>query len=448
MENLQQPLDEELEDRRRHNQRRSAEASGLLSLVVGPTDSGKTPWLLGSYRGLSDLSQKMQLFLWGHHSLEETISRLHQHRRSDGRDGDLGYPKENTQVVSTGAELYALVRPDTQVVFVDDLEHFDEDIVPALVTLSSRGRALRVYATGREIGTAGNPLRHVANLLCMADTVEKLQAVCAQCVRYSVRFAQPGTRTVRLVNGCVAGPEAHVRPGDSVQFEAWCRYHYLQARSERKQLDLLSRVAPRLKVVTGPMWSGKTRTLIYELKRCEHAGLNVEAFKHLFDNRRFPKHKKELWSHSHVGYPARAVGTSAEIEGLIGDGAEVIGIDEGQFFDQALVHLVERLANSGKLVIVAGLDMNFRGEPFGPMAELIALADELDKRRALCLLDATADPTATRTQKLVNGRPASWNDDEIIAVDKNEHVKYEPRCRCHHEVLESPSPIFEGSATT
>ena len=106
----------------------------------------------------------------------------------------------------------------------------------------------------------------------------------------------------------------------------------------------------------------------------------------------------------------------------------VVGIDEAQFFDDGIVDVIEKLADKGLRVIVTGLDMDFRGEPFGCIPELLARADRIDKLQAICMV---CGQPANRTQRLVDGKPANYND-PIVIVGAAE--MYEARCRAHHEV--------------
>jgi thymidine kinase len=106
----------------------------------------------------------------------------------------------------------------------------------------------------------------------------------------------------------------------------------------------------------------------------------------------------------------------------------VVAVDEAQFFDDELIQVVQELAHGGRRVLVAGLDTDFRGVPFGPMPQLMALAEQVDKLHAICMV---CGETASRTQRLINGRPARF-DDPVVVVGASE--LYEARCRAHHEV--------------
>jgi thymidine kinase len=180
-----------------------------------------------------------------------------------------------------------------------------------------------------------------------------------------------------------------------------------------------------IEVITGSMFCGKTDELIRRLRRATIARQKVQVFKPAIDNRYA---EKKVTSHAGNDYEAIAVVDSASIEKLIAKDTTVVAIDEAQFFDDGVVSLVRKLAERGIRVIVAGLDTDFRGEPFGPMPVLMALAERVDKLQAICMVCGEA---ASRTQRLVNGAPAHYND-PIVIVGAAE--MYEARCRLHHEV--------------
>jgi len=174
-----------------------------------------------------------------------------------------------------------------------------------------------------------------------------------------------------------------------------------------------------IEVVCGPMFSGKSEELIRRLRRAEIAGQRVLIAKAQIDDRYDISHVV-----SHSGHRIRAVGVAdpASIE-RYAEGCDVVGIDEVQFFDPGVVDTCVRLADTGLRVIAAGLDTDFRAEPFGPMPELLARAEIVDKLQAVCHRCGGA---ATRTQRLVDGRPAPFSGDtiQIGALDA-----YEARCR-------------------
>lgn len=186
-----------------------------------------------------------------------------------------------------------------------------------------------------------------------------------------------------------------------------------------------------IEVITGSMFSGKSEELIRRVKRAKIARQTVQVFKPMLDNR---YSEEEVVSHN--GEKVRAVGvdSAAAVLAAARPETEVVAIDEVQFFDREIVKVCSWLANMGKRVIVAGLDQDFRGEPFGSVPELLALAEYVTKLQAICV--KCGNP-ASRTQRLVNGRPAAY-DDPVILVGAQEH--YEARCRKCHEVPRADKP--------
>ncbi|HQV69906.1 MAG TPA: thymidine kinase [Thermoflexales bacterium] len=178
-----------------------------------------------------------------------------------------------------------------------------------------------------------------------------------------------------------------------------------------------------IEIVCGCMFSGKSEELIRRVKRAEIARQKVQVFKPVIDTR---YGLGQVSSHSGAHVNALPALNAKEVVEQLDPGADVIGIDEVQFFDAAIVQLIEDLAEQGKRVICAGLDMDFRGEPFGPMPDLMVRAEEVTKLSAICV---RCGAPATRTQRLINGQPAAY-DDPIILVGASE--AYEARCReCH-----------------
>ncbi len=187
-----------------------------------------------------------------------------------------------------------------------------------------------------------------------------------------------------------------------------------------------------VEVICGPMFAGKSEELIRRIKTLSYAHQKIIAFKPSIDNR---YDKTAIASHDGEKYQAMAVKNVEEIEKNITPDVQVVAIDEVQFFGNPIVPLVEKLADKGIRVIVAGLDTDFRGEPFGPMPELLARAEFVTKLTAACTVCGCA---ATRTQRLVNGEPAKF-DDPVILVGAKE--SYEARCRKHHIVPNKPRDI-------
>ncbi|MUV37408.1 Thymidine kinase [Lentibacillus sp. JNUCC-1] len=184
-----------------------------------------------------------------------------------------------------------------------------------------------------------------------------------------------------------------------------------------------------VEVICGSMFSGKSEELIRRIRRATYGKLNVRTFKPAIDNR---FKGDSVVSHDGSSAIARPVERATDILEHVDDDVDVIGIDEAQFFDEALEPVAESLADAGKRVIVAGLDTDFRGEPFGAMPRLMAMSEAVTKLNAIC---PVCGSPASRTQRLINGKPASYND-PIILVGASE--SYEPRCRHHHEVPGKP----------
>lgn len=181
----------------------------------------------------------------------------------------------------------------------------------------------------------------------------------------------------------------------------------------------------RIEVICGSMFSGKTEELIRRVRRARIAKQEVQVFKPTIDTRYAVE---RVMSHNGQDHGAQPCTSSDEISRCIDPATTVVGIDEAQFFDAGLITVVAKLASHGIRVIVAGLDLDFRGEPFGPMPQLMSLAEEVMKLHAICVV---CGEDASRTQRLVNGQPARY-DDPIIMVGAAE--AYEARCREHHVV--------------
>jgi thymidine kinase len=185
-----------------------------------------------------------------------------------------------------------------------------------------------------------------------------------------------------------------------------------------------------IELICGSMFSGKTEELLRRIRRAEIARKRLQVFKPAIDHRygieRVASHNGVVRSDAVV------VANAAELLSQIETDAEVIAIDEVQFFDWQIAEVCDHLADQGKRVIVAGLDQDFRGEPFGPMPLLLAMAEQVDKLHAICVV---CGAPATRTQRLIDGRPARY-DDPIILVGGSE--SYEARCRHCHEVPGKP----------
>lgn len=186
-----------------------------------------------------------------------------------------------------------------------------------------------------------------------------------------------------------------------------------------------------IEVICGSMFSGKSEELIRRVRRAEIARQRVQVFKPCLDSR-----YGSGTVNSHDGRAADAVGINraAEIFDHLQDDTTVVAIDEAQFFDPGIVDVVRKLVESRDIrVVIAGLDMDFRGEPFGPMPELLAQAERVDKLHAICVI---CGHEASHSQRLINSQPANY-DDPVILIGARE--TYEARCRHCHEVPGRPA---------
>ncbi len=184
-----------------------------------------------------------------------------------------------------------------------------------------------------------------------------------------------------------------------------------------------------IEVICGSMFSGKTEELIRRVRRAQIARQRVQVFNPLLDAR---YGVEKLASHNGVSLAAVGVEDARQILGLVEENTQVVVIDEVQFFDLPITDVCGELAAQGRRVIVAGLDTDFRGQPFGPVPVLMAEAEAVDKLQAICVV---CGGPATRTQRLIDGEPASY-DDPVIMVGASE--AYEARCRQCHVVPGKP----------
>jgi len=190
-----------------------------------------------------------------------------------------------------------------------------------------------------------------------------------------------------------------------------------------------------IEVIAGVMFSGKSEELIRRVRRALIARRHVQAFKSHLDARYGGI--GTVSSHDGRSFEAVPVSSALELASLVRPETEIVGVDEAQFMDDGIVEVATALANRGVRVILAGADTDFRGEPFGPMGPLMAVAEVVDKLRAICVV---CGELACRNQRLVNGRPAPW-DAPVIQVGGAE--SYEARCRHCHRV---PRPNEEQTA--
>ena len=169
-----------------------------------------------------------------------------------------------------------------------------------------------------------------------------------------------------------------------------------------------------VEVITGSMFSGKSEELIRRIRRAQIARQRVQIFKPRVDDRYAVDH---IVSHSDMKMPSLVVATSGEILPRVEDRTEVVGIDEGQFFDAGIVQVINTLADRGVRVIVAGLDQDFTGRPFDPMPQILAVAEYVDKTLAICM---QCGAPANRTQRLTG------STDQVVVGGASD---YEARCR-------------------
>ena len=182
----------------------------------------------------------------------------------------------------------------------------------------------------------------------------------------------------------------------------------------------------RIEVICGSMFSGKSEELIRRVRRAQIARQTVQIFKPSLDDR---YGADSVNSHDGAAVHAIAIRGPSEITNHLQPNTTVVAIDEAQFFDVNLVEVCRHLANDRHLrLIVAGLDLDFRGEPFGPIPHLMARSEQVDKLHAICVV---CGRDASRSQRLLNGKPANY-DDDIILLGAQE--SYEARCRQCHEV--------------
>lgn len=187
-----------------------------------------------------------------------------------------------------------------------------------------------------------------------------------------------------------------------------------------------------IETISGCMFAGKTEELIRRIKVLEFAKKEIMVFKPQIDNR---YSQTKVVSHAGSSVESYVISSAREILEMVKDSTQVVAIDEAQFFDDEICDVCNALADRGIRVMAAGLDTDFKGEPFGPMPKLITEAEFVTKLAAVC---NKCGAPATRTQRIINGKPASYND-PIIMVGAAE--SYEARCRHCHEV--PGKPIFK-----
>ncbi|MFK5884163.1 MAG: thymidine kinase [Candidatus Izemoplasma sp.] len=190
-----------------------------------------------------------------------------------------------------------------------------------------------------------------------------------------------------------------------------------------------------IEVVCGPMFAGKTEELLRRVKRLEYAKKNIVVFKPSMDDR---YSDSEVVSHNNNRTKSVSIAKAKQILDFVDSETDVVAIDEVQFLDAEAVAIIEYLASRGVRVIVSGLDKDFRGEPFSFMPKLLAIAEYVTKLTAICV---KCGAPATRTQRIVNEKPAKYLD-PIVMVGASE--SYEARCRSCHKVYRKPNP-YKGT---
>lgn len=189
-------------------------------------------------------------------------------------------------------------------------------------------------------------------------------------------------------------------------------------------MELISRPG-WIEVICGPMFAGKSEELIRRIKRLEYAKKKTLVFKPGIDNR---YSADEVVSHSNLKAKSISIKDSKEILDYVDSSTFAIAVDEVQFLDKEIIYIAQRLALKGIRVILGGLDTDFRGEPFPITASLMTIAEDVLKLTAICVV---CGAPATKTQRIINGKPAHYSD-PIIKVGASE--AYEPRCRHCHQV--------------
>jgi thymidine kinase len=375
----------------RYREDREHQRLGSLTVYCGPTHSGKTK------------------------KLEAEAERAQRQGRRMQR---LAAPSDANQLLDQ-------LDPATELVTVDDAQLYDDRLVEVLNDLATVHR-VDVVVAGWELDYSGRPAGPMPELMCAADVALKLDdGVCAQpgCRNLASR-----TQRFIAVNGT---PE---------RFLPVCRRHHsAEPRAQTFQEVWFDEPSGSLDLISGCMFSGKTQELIRRLDQARFAGSSIQAFKPALDDRYAIA---AVASHREVRFPAIAVPDVAALAAQVHDETRVIGIDEAQFFGHEIVELAEDLANRGRHVIVAGLDLDFLARPFGPMPLLAAYADRLTKLQASCQYPGCGSHQASRTQRLLDGVPAPA-DGPLVVIGGA--ATYQARCRHHHRIgtplRSEPEPV-------
>ena len=191
-----------------------------------------------------------------------------------------------------------------------------------------------------------------------------------------------------------------------------------------------------VETISGCMFAGKTEELIRRIKVLEFGRQEIMVFKPMIDDR---YSDTKVVSHAGSSVESYPITAPIEILDFVKESTQVVAIDEVQFFDDSICQVCNILAERGKRVMCSGLDMDFRGEPFGPMSKLMTQAEFVTKLTAVC---NKCGAPATRTQRIIDGKPASYND-PVVLVGASEN--YEARCRHCHEVPDHPELTEEIS---
>src|ERR1700736_4530912 len=373
----------------RYREDRERRRLGSLTVFSGPTHSGKT--------------KKLE-------------AKAHRAQRQGPHNHRLAGPPHANQLLDQ-------LDPAAELVTIDGAQQYDDRLVEVLNDIATIHR-VDVVVAGWELDYTGEPAGPLPELMCAADFALKLDdGVCAQ----------PGCR-----NLASRTQRFHPVNGTPERFLPVCRRHHTaEARAVSFQEVWFNEPSGSLDLISGCMFSGKTQELIRRLDQARYAGSTIQAFKPALDDRYAIE---AVASHREVRFPAIAVPDVAALRDQLREDTRVIGIDEAQFLGPEIVSLAEELADRGLHVIVAGLDLDFLARPFGPMPLLAAYADRLTKLQASCQYPGCGSRQATRTQRLVDGEPASA-DSPLVVIGGA--ATYEARCRHHHRVgtVARPEPV-------
>jgi thymidine kinase len=364
----------------RYREDRERRRLGSLTVYSGPTHSGKTK------------------------KLEAEAERAQRQGRRTQR---LSAPADANQLLDE-------LDPATELVTIDDAQQYDDRLVEVANDLATIHR-VDVVIAGWEVDFAGRPAGPMPELLCVADFALKLDdGVCAQ----------PGCRNLASRTQWF-----HSENGTPERFLPVCRRHHTpEPRGRAFQEAWFDEPAGVLDLISGCMFSGKTQELIRRLDQERYAGAGIQVFKPALDDRYAIE---AVASHREIRFPAIAVPDVDALVAQLRDDTRVVGIDEAQFFGPDIVAVVEELADRGRRVIIAGLDLDFLARPFGPMPLLAAYADRLTKLQASCQYPGCGSRQASRTQRLVDGVPAPADSPLVVIGGAS---TYQARCRHHHRV--------------